>query len=444
MYENLTKNDLAESSKLSVQLYFVFPVHSSRATSIKVFRYFVSNNALAENVTRSEWSYKRRIDQEANKTRSYADFYTKASYTCERTAKSGTTIETLLTYVKRKLNASDVNLRVQLNMWTYNVGNKRSEDRKLNVLPTTIDIVLEAKEIELSRLNMFLTEIDYGGGNRGESSYNVSAFISDVYADLSSNLNVVQGKELDTSRHKFYEITVIALPPSSHNARDFVRLSSVRKELMHNLIRPRDPNSDIDEERQAEVLNKNYSFLSKLYCNFTVRTALIVYNEDSVNYRRYAEGFLDVFRSVRAVWSRVTESMFSLDVNYLNTLKGRTSKVFREIKTMYATINTPKIEYEGINAAKIYKELFKDALQEFGIADALGSLDFVTRVNDLFYTRAANSMLLSNVAIGILLVLVTIVLASSAVTRYLGTVGLILTVLLDVIGGLGIIWWLKR
>jgi hypothetical protein len=237
------------------------------------------------------------------------------------------------------------------------------------------------------------------------------------------------GPSLPVVRHTSYEVTVLDISGHSSAAMDFVR--DYFQGVQGLILRPRYSYHLLDPVRNAE-LRSTYFYSKELYCNFTIRSGLIIYKSEAEGgtYRHYVDDFLDVFRALRAVWDKASDVLFSLENKFFAPEREDPGPVFDDIKDLFEYLNVAKIEYGSVKGARIYRDLFADGTRNFGITQSLESVEFVTKIEELLSSKWAHA----NSRLGTVVGVLSLLIAAVGLGFYLDlVVGLVTAVAVNIV-----------
>lgn len=239
--------------------------------------------------------------------------------------------------------------------------------------------------------SMLRFQIPRKGPNLSETSYGRSLLYWVLVAPPSVLRELPSCQAALAGRHNSYAVVVIDLAPREETASAFVKRNF--PEVLGLLLRPRYHYTKLNvQDEKVRGLRKNNFFSEGLYCNFTIRSGLIIYDAsvDAGEYAHYVWDFLDVFRILRAVWAKASDVLFSLEGKFFAEPDEDPSVVYRDIKDLYELMNVAKIEFGSVKGARIYRDLFDQGVASFGITQSLESIDFITKVEELLSSRWAH------------------------------------------------------
>jgi hypothetical protein len=167
-------------------------------------------------------------------------------------------------------------------------------------------------------------------------------------------------------------------------------------DLMGLFLKPLYDPSDLNREQEDVVLppRGRYSFSENIFCNFNIRSGLIVYNKQKKTRKAgwpqsdeiYIQEYLDVFRILRSVWAKAAGVLFALDVDFFRTDREEDpSGIFRKIKALQEHMNWAELQYSTMGSS-IYRDLYSKGLSEFGITDAI---NHVSKIESLVSARSS-------------------------------------------------------
>lgn len=276
--------------------------------------------------------------------------------------------------------------------------------------------------------------------------------------------------------HKWYGVCVIESWDEGYgDANEFV--SRNKKELMELLLKPWYKSSDLDSEK-ANVVDRNqkdsestYSYSKNLFCNFTIRSGLIVVagkneprssqaeipvlnyadpffkayyefalikgpqsdqsvssplslklrersllpsfhihfwipsNEEKTRemkggegrkdtdakhqYGKYVNQYLDAFVILRCLWAKATDVTAALNFDFFSGNHEEPSVIFERTKVLHEYLNNARLEYQLAKGSHIYRQLFSDGLEVFGIND---TVEHISKIESLVSARASHKL----------------------------------------------------
>ena len=350
--------------------------------------------------------------------------------------------------------------------------------------PVALECRLSLQAIQLKRLVTFSRKLHYGlpiGGQR--TTREIDLRIARLFDLLKVKKGIVgpapseKGNGSDESlqesipvvphvlRHRAYGVCVIdswrqednEFDPNS-GGNEFV--SENKFGLMGLLLKPLYDPTDLDRAADELVVPErgSYSFSENIFCNFTIRSGLIVYNKQKKTIidewpkddEIYILEYLDVFRVLRTLWAKAVDVLVAFDSDFGPERNEDPSETFAKTKDLQVHMNWAELHHATMGS-NIYKNLFKKGLAEFGITDAIdhtsrierlvsarSSYESANRADQLQHTVATLTSMIITMTLAVVVVSAAGILVTifTGDTERLATLGLL--VLLGVAGGIGL------